>query len=189
VAQQQWEVEPTTGRCVVTGRTLEEGEEFYTVLFEDGESFRRADYSLDAWDGTPEGSYCHFKSRIPVREKRKKLLVDNDVLVNFFLRLAEETEPVRIQFRFVLALILMRKRLLRYEGSGVAEGVETWELVLPRDQSRHKVVNPRLTDDQIEGVSGQLSAILHGDMGEWADQDDGEDAGSASENGGNDEDG
>ena len=33
VAQQQWEVEPTTGRCAVTGRTLEEGEEFYTVLF------------------------------------------------------------------------------------------------------------------------------------------------------------
>jgi hypothetical protein len=167
MVQQQWEVEPTTGRCAVTGRTLEEGEEFYTVLFEDGESFRRVDYSLEAWEGTPEGSYCHFKSRIPIKEKRKKLLVDNELLINFFIRLAEETEPVRLQFRFVLALILMRKRLLRYEGSAVREGVETWELVLTHEQTRHQVINPRLTDDQIEGVSKQLGAILHGDMGEW----------------------
>ena len=172
MAQQQWEVEPTTGRCVVTGRSLEEGEEFYTVLFEEGESFRRVDYSLDAWEGTPDGSYCHFKSRIPIRKKRKKLLVDNEVLVNFFVRLADETEPVRAQFRFVLALILMRKRLLRYEGSAVEDGVETWAFLLTHDQTRHRVINPRLSDDQIEGVSKELSAILHGDMGEWADEDE-----------------
>jgi hypothetical protein len=174
VAPQQWEVEPTTGRCAVTGRTLEEGEEFYTVLFEDGDSFRRVDYSLDGWQGIPEGSYCHFKSRMPVKERRKKLLVDNELLINFFTRLAEEAEPVRVQFRFVLALILMRKRLLRYEGSTVEGGVETWDLVQAGEQSRHRVVNPRLTDDQIEGVSKQLSAILHGDMGDWALQSDDE---------------
>ena len=165
---QQWEVEPAAGRCAVTGRRLEEGEEFYSALFEDGEGFRRCDYSLDSWNGPPEGSYCHFKSRVPIKQKRKKLLVDNEILVNFFLRLGDETEPARLQFRFVLALILMRKRLLRYEGSAVEGGVEVWRMVLTADRSEHRVANPRLTDEQIEGVSSQLSAILHGDMGEWA---------------------
>ena len=170
---QQWEVEPAAGRCAVTGRRLEEGEEFYSVLFEDGEGFRRCDYSLDSWNGPPEGSYCHFKSRVPIKQKRKKLLVDNEILVNFFLRLGDETEPARLQFRFVLALILMRKRLLRYEGSAVEGGVEVWRMVLTADRSEHRVANPRLTDEQIEGVSSQLSAILHGDMGEWATVGDG----------------
>jgi hypothetical protein len=169
---QQWEVDGTTGRCATTGRVLEEGEDFYTVLFEDGESFRRVDYSLDAWEDPPDGAFCHFKTRVPVKEKRKKLLVDNELLVSFFLRLADETEPVRVQFRFVLALILMRKRLLRYLGTEAADGVEVWRMVVPADQTEHKVVNPHLTDEQIEGVSGQLSAILHGDMGEWAVMDD-----------------
>ncbi len=172
MAQQQWEVESTTGRCVVTGRALDEGDEFYTVLFEDGESFRRVDYSLDAWDGPPEGAFCHFRTRVPIKEKRKRLLVDNDVLVNFFLRLANEEEPVRLQFRFVLALILMRKRLIRYEGSTTTDGVEVWDIVLTGDRTRHRVVNPRLTDDQIEGVSKQLSAVLHGDMGDWTDEEE-----------------
>ncbi|MEE9178223.1 MAG: hypothetical protein V3U46_07310, partial [Acidimicrobiia bacterium] len=76
--------------------------------------------------------------------------------------------PVRVHFRFVLALILLRKRLLRYEGSAVENEVEAWRMTLMSDRSDHRVVNPRLTDDQIEGVSQQLSAILHGDMGEWA---------------------
>lgn len=165
---QQWEVEPAAGQCAVTGRRLEEGEEFYSVLFEDGEGFRRSDYSLASWNGPPEGSYCHFKSRIPIKQKRKKLLVCNEILINFFLRLGEETELGRLRFRFVLALILMRKRLLRYEGSAVEGDTEVWRMVLMTDRSEHRVTNPRLTDEQIEGVSSQLSAILHGDMGEWA---------------------
>ena len=172
MAPQQWEVEPTTGRCAQTGDPLAEGDEFYTVLFEDGDSFRRVDYAVAAWTGVPDGAFCHFKSRVPVKEKRKRLLVDNDVLANFFVRLADETEEVRVQFRFVLALILMRKRLVRYEGSTTADGVETWEVVLTRDHTTHRVVNPRLTDDQIEGVSKQLTAILHGDMGEFVDEQD-----------------
>lgn len=163
---QQWEVEAATGRCAATGRILEEGEEFYTVLFEQGESFTRLDYSLEVWQGPPEDAYCHFKTRVPIKEKQKKVFVDDEVLVGFFERLADETEPVRVQFRFVLALILMRKRLLRYEGSTMQDGVEVWEMTLTRpgpDKSRgslHRVVNPQLSDDQIEAVSRELSAIL-----------------------------
>jgi len=156
----------------VTGRGLAEGEEYYAVLFEEGESFRRADYSVDGWDGPPEGSYCHFRTRVPIKEKKKQLLVDNAVLVNFFSRLADEQDPARIRFRFVLALILMRKRLLRYDTSEVRDGQEYWRMTIPSDQSTHEVVNPRLTDDQIEDVSRQISAILHGDMGEWAELND-----------------
>lgn len=165
-----WQVENPHGVCAVTGHKLEEGEEFYTVLFEEGETFRRADYSLAGWQGAPEGAFCFFKTRVPVSRKRKRLLVDDDLLVNFFLRLADEPELARVQFRFVLALILMRKRKLRYEGSGSADGAETWAMTLMRDHTRHSVVNPRLSDNEIQSVSAQLSAILHGDMGPWAQE-------------------
>ena len=169
---QQWQLESAAGTCAKTGRKFEEGEEFYTVLFEDEELFRRVDYSLEAWDSPPEGCFCYFKTRVPIREKAKKLLVDNELLINFFLRLEDETEPVRVQFRFVLGLILMRKRLLRYESTQTEDGQETWQMVLVKDQATHRLVNPRLTDDQIDGVSKQLSAILHGDMGKWADDEE-----------------
>lgn len=169
---QKWQVEPATGRCAITGRTFEEGDEFHTVLVENGETFTRADYSVEAWKGPPDGAFCHFKTRVPVKEKRKKLLVDDQVLGGFFRRLAKETEPVRVHFRFVLALILMRKRLLRYEGSSIEDGAEVWRMTFPRESEVHRVVNPRLTDEQIESVSQQLGAILHSDMGEWTDSEE-----------------
>jgi hypothetical protein len=168
---EQREVATPTGVCAATGRELAEGDEYYAVLFEEGDSFRRADYALEAWTGPPEGAYCFFRTRVPVRApKKKSLLVDDDMLVNFFARLAEETEAVRLQFRFVLALILMRKRLLRYEQTVQDQGDEYWQMRLVRDASLHRVLNPRLTDEQIEGVSQQLGAILRGD---FADHDDG----------------
>ncbi len=170
---QQFEVEAVTGRCAATGLIIKEGEEFYTVLFEAGESFTRADYSLKSWTGPPEGAYCHFKTRMPVKEKRKKMLVDKELLISFFERLADETESARLQFRFVLALILMRKRLLRYEDSALEDSCEVWRMTLTRDKSVHRVINPKLSDEQIEDVSRQLSAILHSDMGQWAIEDDG----------------
>ena len=132
----QWEVERATGRSTVSGRPLEEGEEFYSVLLEEGETFRRVDYGLDEWEGPPEGAFCHFRTRMPIRQKRKRLLVDDEVLLAFFTRLARETEPVRVQFRFVLALILMRKRLLKYEGTEQREGQEVWRMLLTRDRSQ-----------------------------------------------------
>lgn len=178
---QQWELKRASGVCEISGRELQEGEVFYTVLFEDGETFRRADYAEDAWQGPPEGCFCFFKTRVPVKEKKKKLLVDAELLINFFQRLEDEEEPVRVQFRFVLALLLMRKRLLRYDGSAVADDVETWEMTLMHNRTKQRVVNPRLSDDQIEDVSRQLGAILHSDMGDWADDGLGDSNGASEE--------
>ncbi|MCH8149435.1 MAG: hypothetical protein IH987_15875, partial [Planctomycetes bacterium] len=121
---QHWQVASASGVCGKTGRALSEGEEFYTVLFEEGESFRREDFAADSWDGPPEGCFCFFRSRKPVKEKKKKLLVDGEMLIGFFHRLEDETEPVRVQFRFVLALLLMRKRILQYESSNTTDGLE-----------------------------------------------------------------
>lgn len=160
----EYHVSTTTGRCAVTGRELAEGEEYFSVLFDRPEGFVRQDYAADAWTGPPPDAFCHWKARIPVRQAPKRLLVDNEALVSFFLRLADETEPTRIAFRFVLALILMRKRLLKYEGTTADEGGERWRMVLAADKSVHEVVNPRMDETQIEQVTAELTAILHSDV-------------------------
>ena len=58
----------------------------------------------------------------------------------------------------------MQKRALRYDGPSKRDGLEVWQMTLMKDRSEHQVVNPRLTEDQVEGVSRQLTAILHGDV-------------------------
>jgi len=161
-----YEVSRSIGQCCVSGRVFSEGEEFYTVVLEGPDGLERKDYALDAWEGPPEGTLCHFKTRLPKKDEPKKTFVDDEMLIHFFLRLADTEEGLKIRFRFVLSLILMRKRLLKYEKTLREGDRELWQLRLMRDKSEHRVINPSLNESEIESLSEELSAILHGQVTE-----------------------
>jgi hypothetical protein len=86
--------------------------------------------------------------------------------------LADEGEPVKVQFRFLLALILMRKRLLKYDRTVHEGDSEVWLMRLRGDERQHKVVNPQLAEDQLEAVGQQLGTILHEDVTAFAQLDE-----------------
>ena len=90
--------------------------------------------------------------------------MDDEVLLDIFERLAGTDERVKINFRFVLALILMRKRILKYQQTDYRDSQELWIMGQVREQTKHEVINPRLDDAQIREVSEQLSAILRSEL-------------------------
>src|SRR4051812_9445781 len=112
-----YDVQRSTGVCAITGRPLVPHEHFIASLVEDGELLRRVDVSLEAWDAgkRPENVLGYWKSIVPEANAKKKMFVDDGVLMDLLDRLADATQPQRIGFRFVLMLILMRKKLLRYD--------------------------------------------------------------------------
>ncbi len=156
-----WELVRTSGRCAVTGRSFAEGEFYYAALFETPAGLERRDYSQEAWAGAPEGSFCHWRGRIAVREKKAAALeIDPQMLTQLFVGLEDDQSEAKQQFRFVLALLLMRKRLLRFE-QAVREGEqEHWQMRLVSDKTLHQVLNPRLGDEQISRLSAELTALL-----------------------------
>jgi len=161
---EQWQVDRSSGKCMGTGKELAPGDEYYAALIDTGVSFQRCDYSCEYWEEHQPRVYSFWKTRIPEPSEKKKMFVDDGILINFFERLADEREQLKVNFRFVLALILMRKRMLKYEDSKVEEGKEIWKMRFVRETEVHDVVNPRLDDEQIEQVSHELSSILHGEL-------------------------
>ncbi len=159
---QDYEVSRTIGKCSVSGKTFEEGEEFYSVVLDDKEGLHRCDYSVDAWEGPPEGTLCYCKTALPVKNEQKKTFVDDEVILDFFLRLGGADDRLKQRFRFVLSLILMRKRILKYVKTIRESDREYWEMRLVRDKTRYRVFNPVLDEHEIEDVSVELSTILHG---------------------------
>lgn len=157
-----YEVSRPNGTCCVTGHAFVEGELFYSAVFDTPEGFARRDYAEGAWTGSPEGALCHFKTRMPKKAESRKTFVDDETLINFFVRLADSEDASKLRFRFVLSLILLRKRLLKYEKTVREGGAEYWEMRLMRDKSTHRVYNPVLTDAEIEDLTGQLGSILAG---------------------------
>ncbi len=161
----EWEVARSSGRCRRCDGELNEGQEYVGVLVEAEGGFEREDYCLTCWDEQPAEHFCFWKTRVPVKEEKKdrRLLVDDAVLINFFERLDKQTDPIKVRFRFVLALILMRKKLLRYEQTVKSEGTERWQMRLTSTNALHQVENPKMDDEQIAEVSRQLGVILRGE--------------------------
>ena len=82
------------------------------------------------------------------------------MLMAFFERLATETEQEKVNFRFVLALILMRKRKLKYDSSKTENGKEIWRLRIAGEKEIVEVINPHLDEQQIQQLSSQIGNIL-----------------------------
>jgi hypothetical protein len=160
----EYEIARGTGKCAATGRELAAGEFYYAALFETPQGIERKDLSVETWTGPPEGCFCYWKTRVPTREKKPSIIaVDSSLLVDLFCRLEEDSSEMRQKFRFVLALLLMRKRLLRLDKTTHDDGREYWHMRLTGEQSVHQVINPQLSNEEIDRLSGQLAAILSGD--------------------------
>lgn len=160
----EWEVSKPLGQCCGTGKKIEPGEEYFAALVETNEGLERRDFCADYWQGQKPDVFCFWKTKLPHPDQKKQIFVDDEMLMAFFERLAEETEQERINFRFVLALILMRKRRLKYDSSGTQDGKEIWRLRITGDKEFVEVINPHLDEEQIEQLSSQIGEILQADL-------------------------
>ncbi|MEN6386698.1 MAG: hypothetical protein ABFD79_16080 [Phycisphaerales bacterium] len=155
-----WEIHKPQGTCCGSGKVIEPEQEYIASLIETPEGMQRKDYCVEYWNENKPEVYCYWKSVMPKPDQKKKLFIDDSMLMSFFERLATETEQEKLNFRFVLALILMRKRLVKYDSSKNDNGNETWVLKVSGKDQLEQVVNPHLTEDQIEQLSQQLGQIL-----------------------------
>ena len=160
----EWQINKSQGQCFGTAQPIAPGEEFFAALVEVADSFERRDYCCHYWNEHRPQVYCYWKSRYPDPNEKKQLLIDDDMLMAFFERLAEETDPDKINFRFVLTLILMRKRKLKYDSSRTDGSDEIWTLKVTSEKRSVDVINPHLNEEQIEQLSSQMGEIMQVDI-------------------------
>jgi hypothetical protein len=160
----EWEINKPLGQCYGTERKIESGEEYFAALVETAEGLQRRDFCADYWESQKPDVFCYWKTRLPEPGQKKQLFVDDQMLMAFFERLEKETEPEKVNFRFVLALILMRKRILKYDDTRTEDGREIWRLRMVGEKQIVEVINPHLDEEQIEQLSSQIGEILQTDL-------------------------
>ncbi len=154
------------GFCSRCNREFQELEEYYGTLFEMDTGFTRYDFCTACWsDEIKEQCFSYWKGKIPKKDEKKKLFIDDETLTDFFKRLVESNDPQKYGFTFVLTLILMRKRILKYIDTQIDDinRQEIWTVKLRNDDNEYKVVNPKLSEEDIEKIREEISAILVGE--------------------------
>ncbi len=157
-----YDVPRAAGRCAVSGRSIEPGEKLVAAVRETPGGIERLDVALEAWDAFDKtGLLAFWHTAMPLNEQKKKVFVDDEVLCDLFERLADTVEPAKLNFRFVLSLILMRKRLVIYEETRSEADRDIWVVRLKGRESRLDLIYPKLNETQVTDVSQQLGEILN----------------------------
>jgi len=155
-----YQIGSSTRLCSRTGRELKVGERYCSVLLQEGGDLVRKDYALDAWDGPPEGAIGFWQSRVPVATAPRRPPVDDEMLLECLARLEGTSDAAAKRFRYVLALFLMRRRRLRLEDTRREDGEEVWLMRCTRGNGKFRVVDPALSDDELESVQDEVFRVL-----------------------------
>lgn len=181
-----------TGICASTGEPLEPGADVVTVLVEadDGEGFERLDFSADAWDAgarPPEGraEFAFWRGVQPASgAKPQGRLVSDDELLELFGRTSSagleegDEDPRQLTFRYVLALLLIRRRMLTVMSTSQQDGAVVMKVrVRGRPDEVLEVLDPGLDDTALEAETQALIEMLVPEADEQAAPAD--DAGGA----------
>ena len=73
----------------------------------------------------------------------------------------DEQAQHKARFRYILALVLMRKKILRFADILREDGKEYLILRYPREKRDFKVLDPGLTEEEADTVKEDLAQILN----------------------------
>jgi len=162
--QSDWEIKSRAHCCARTGHEFTEGDFFYTLLFRDGEGFRREDVCEEAWTNRNENiaPFSFWRSKYEPPPPSAPEALPKDDAESLLRRLITDQDPATANARYILALMLERKRVLRPMESQdddmlVYEHIASGETLV--------ITNPRLSLMQIPEVQREVSELLVGSIG------------------------
>lgn len=158
----EWNIGKNSKKCLSCEADFRDKDEFFSALYDDSDNFTRKDFCPNCWSECDKHSIFSFwKSKVIAGAEPPRTAIDANVILDLFLKLEHETsERAKINLRYVLALFLMRKRLLKLKSSPMQEDNETLILHYPKENREIKLFNPKLTSDEIIKITDEVKMLL-----------------------------
>lgn len=162
-----WHVARSTRACASTGVEIPPETPYYSALLETDDGFERKDFAAAAWPGVDRAeffSYWKNKGYSPRADKRPA--VDYERLLSFFDALDGTEDRSKRLLRYVVALVLVRRRKLRLDDmTRTDDGEDRLVLHDRRDGGKTVVVaSPEATREELEQTQEKLNALFDCDV-------------------------
>jgi hypothetical protein len=158
----EWPIKHRADACARTGRPFQTGEQFYTLLFREGDTFRREDLSEEAWAQRNENiqPFSFWKSRYEPPPATTSEPLGKESAEDLLRRLLADSNPANANACYVLAVMLERKRVLKQVKT--EETGDRSVLVYEHGKTGDVFIVPaaRLRLDELEHVQAEVSELL-----------------------------
>lgn len=157
--QMDFDIQKCSRRCAASDRELLPGEQIYSVLVVEGKDVVRRDYCQESWSGPPEESLGWWQAKIPTPERNRAQWAPHEIMLHYFLEL--EASADQQDLRYVLALFMVRRRILRLEGSEqLGENDQQLVLYSPSNEAEYRVPVASPDRDRIDQIQRELAQLL-----------------------------
>lgn len=159
---QDWTIQHRAERCAVSGEPFNDGDYFYTLLYDERGEFRREDLSEAAFQARNENiqPYSFWRSKFE-RPAAVPEAVGRQTAEDLLRRYMAETSPELSNARYILAVMLERKKLLKeIEAKRCEDGSLTRIYEHTKTGEVFIIPDPQLRMDQIADVQMQVAGLL-----------------------------
>lgn len=167
----EYKVSRCSRHCHAQNRPLREGEWYYSVVLGSGEDCIRQDYSAESWTDPPEGTIGWWKNRMPTADEKKLVLAPAEVLIDLLRQMGEF--PAKAKSRYLLALMLMRRKILRPAAvvAGKPPSPDLLRVEVLIDGSVIEVPTCEITRSESDALRDELNELLYCEADEINDED------------------
>jgi hypothetical protein len=158
----EWPIKHRADACARTGRAFQAGEHFYTLLFREGDGFRREDLSEEAWTQRNENirPFSFWKTRYEPPPSVPPETLAKESAEELLRRLLAQNDPANANASYVLAVMLERKRVFKQVKTEQTDGRPVLVYEHAKNGDVFIVPEARLRLAELEHVQQEVSQLL-----------------------------
>ena len=162
----EWSIQSRADRCAATQAEFGDGEFFYTLLFEEKDGFRREDLSETAFQQRPPEApapFSFWRAKYELAPPPPPEALGKQTAEDLLRRYTEDNSAQHTNVRYILALMLERKRMIKEIEVKTAENGQTLRIYEnPKTNEVFIIPDPGLKLSQIAEVQAEVADLLKG---------------------------
>jgi hypothetical protein len=154
-----WRIGKKGQACAGCGTAFPFETPFHSAIWVEAESFRRRDLCEACFRAEPAAPYSHWLTAIP-RPGDHRRAFDLGLAAEFLRRLAAEEDPDRAPLAHLLALLLVRKRIVRLTDLPRGDGGPRARVEFHDGHEPLEIPAPILSEEDVPALREELGHLL-----------------------------
>lgn len=163
----EWNIQSRSHACQACGKGFADRQPYHTLLFDEKRDYRRFDVCEPCWtaqysQGATErkGFISHWQGVYEAPPAVRPEPIQQETAETLLRKLVEQNESRHAAARFILAVMLERKRLLKVKAQFHQDGQRVFVYEHARSGDIFNVADPNLQLAQLDTVQREIAALL-----------------------------
>lgn len=165
--QEDWDIQARSGSCQACSMAFADKATYHTILSFTQAGYQRLDVCQACWDTQYSqggmdrvGAFSHWRAKYKAPPPPQPEPIQKETAETLLRKLIESQDPAHAAARYILGVMLERKRILKHRDTTERDGQKILVYEHAKTGESWLIPDPKLSLDQIEQVQNQVFELL-----------------------------